>query len=101
MLSEDTCWSAVVTKDRTQDGRFVFGVHTTGVFCRPSCAARTPLRKNVRFYVTTAEATRDGLRACLRCRPLESTAGNPNVPKVHALCDYIREHADEALTLYV
>jgi AraC family transcriptional regulator of adaptative response/methylated-DNA-[protein]-cysteine methyltransferase len=101
MLSEDTCWSAVLNKDRTQDGRFFFGVHTTGVFCRPSCAARPPLRKNVRFYVTTAEATDDGLRACLRCRPLESIASNPSVPKIQALCVYIREHADETLTLDV
>ena len=101
MLREDTCWNAVVNKDRTQDGRFFFGVHTTGVFCRPSCAARTPLRKNVQFYVTAAEATRDGLRACLRCRPLEETLGNLNIPKIRALCDYIREHADEVLTLEV
>jgi AraC family transcriptional regulator of adaptative response/methylated-DNA-[protein]-cysteine methyltransferase len=101
MLNEDACWSAVVHKDSAQDGRFLFGVLTTGVFCRPSCPARTPLRKNVRFYETAADASRDGLRPCLRCRPLEDHLETPNVSKIRQLCGYIRDHAHEALTLDV
>jgi AraC family transcriptional regulator of adaptative response/methylated-DNA-[protein]-cysteine methyltransferase len=101
MLNEETCWNAVVKKDRAQDGKFFLGVLTTGVFCRPWCPARTPLRKNVRFYESAAEALRDGLRACLRCRPLDDPRENPNASKIRALCDYIRDHADEALTLDV
>ena len=57
-------------RDAQQDGNFFYGVLTTGVFCRPSCSSRRPKRENVRFYVTAAEAERDGLRPCLRCRPL-------------------------------
>jgi AraC family transcriptional regulator of adaptative response/methylated-DNA-[protein]-cysteine methyltransferase len=101
MLNEDACWNAVVHKDSAQDGRFLFGVLTTGVFCRPSCPARTPLRKNVRFYETAADASRDGLRPCLRCRPLEDHLETPNVSKIRQLCGYIRDHADEAMTLDV
>lgn len=98
MLDEQACWEAVLHKDRSQDGRFYFGVVTTGVYCRPSCAARQPLRKNVRFFATPAEAERAGLRACRRCRPLESDAQSR---KMTELCDYIRRNCEsgEPLTL--
>src|ERR1700676_4952332 len=72
MSDEDKFWKAVEAKDSDMDGQFVYGVLTTKIFCRPGCASRTPLRKNVRFYATAAEAEADGLRACLRCRPRES-----------------------------
>ena len=67
----DSCWSAVQRRDRAFDGRFVTGVLTTGIYCRPSCAARHPARRNVRFFATGAEARTAGLRACKRCRPDE------------------------------
>src|SRR5580693_4570370 len=70
MLDSEQCWQAVQDRDGTHDGRFFFGVLTTGVFCRPSCPSRTPLRKNVRFYRIPEDAEREGLRPCLRCRPL-------------------------------
>lgn len=66
-----TAWAAVKRRDRAYDGRFVTGVLTTGIYCRPSCAARHPDRKNVRFFATGAEARAAGLRACKRCRPDE------------------------------
>ena len=91
---EQTYWSAVQRRDRTFDGRFFYGVMTTGVYCRPSCGARTPLRKNVRFYTSSGEAEQDGLRACLRCRPTENTGGRMN-----ELRAYIEAHADERLKL--
>lgn len=69
MLNVDSCWQAVAERDASFDGRFFYGVLTTGVYCRPSCRSRLPLRKNVRFYESAAEAERDGLRACLRCGP--------------------------------
>ena len=102
MLNEEQCWQAVLQRDRGQDGRFLFGVKTTGVFCRPSCAARRPLRKNVRFFSTAAEAEREGLRACLRCRPTRR-AGDPRVARIRKLCEYIRRHSDsgDPLTLEV
>jgi AraC family transcriptional regulator of adaptative response/methylated-DNA-[protein]-cysteine methyltransferase len=69
MIDQEQCWQAVERRDGRFDGEFYFGVRTTGVYCRPSCGARLPLRKNVRFYATAAEAERDGLRPCKRCRP--------------------------------
>jgi AraC family transcriptional regulator of adaptative response/methylated-DNA-[protein]-cysteine methyltransferase len=68
---EDEAWRAVLARDRRADGRFVTGVLTTGIYCRPSCAARHPKRENVRFFASGAEAAAAGLRACLRCRPDE------------------------------
>jgi len=70
-LDEVTAWQAFEARDRNADGRFVVGVTTTGIYCRPSCPARRPRRENVLFYASGAEAERDGLRACLRCRPDE------------------------------
>ena len=70
-IPADTAWAAVKRRDRAYDGRFVTGVLTTGIYCRPSCAARHPDRKNVRFFATSAEARAAGLRACKRCRPDE------------------------------
>src|SRR5688572_5978452 len=68
---QEKAWAAVLARDRAADGRFVTGVLTTGIYCRPSCAARHPKRENVRFFATGAEAAAAGLRACLRCRPDE------------------------------
>jgi AraC family transcriptional regulator of adaptative response/methylated-DNA-[protein]-cysteine methyltransferase len=70
-LDEDWAWSAAMARDRRADGRFVMGVLTTGIYCRPSCAARHPRRENVRFFATGADAAAAGLRPCLRCRPDE------------------------------
>jgi AraC family transcriptional regulator of adaptative response/methylated-DNA-[protein]-cysteine methyltransferase len=67
----DAAWTAVLARDRRADGRFVTGVLTTGIYCRPSCAARHPKRENVRFFASGVEAAATGLRACLRCRPDE------------------------------
>lgn len=66
---EDSRWLAVQERDSRRDGTFVFAVTTTGIFCRPSCPARRPNRANVRFYISSGEAEREGFRACLRCRP--------------------------------
>ncbi|NJK88098.1 MAG: hypothetical protein HC923_01035 [Myxococcales bacterium] len=69
MLEADRRWEAVVARDRRADGTFLFGVLTTGIYCRPSCPARRPKRENVRFYADIASALKDGLRPCQRCRP--------------------------------
>jgi len=68
-LFAEEAWTAVMARDRAFDGRFVTGVLTTGIYCRPSCAARHPLRANVRFFTDGAGARAAGLRACQRCRP--------------------------------
>ena len=69
MLADDECWAAATARDRAYDGRFVTGVLTTGIYCRPSCPARHPKRENVQFFANGAAARAAGLRACLRCSP--------------------------------
>jgi methylphosphotriester-DNA--protein-cysteine methyltransferase len=68
-MDEDTRYEAVRSRDARFDGEFFFGVTTTGIYCRPSCPAVTPKRRNVRFFVTAAAAQGSGFRACRRCRP--------------------------------
>lgn len=69
LIPNDMAWAAVQRRDRAFDGRFVTGVLSTGIYCRPSCGARHPSRKNVRFFATGVEARAAGLRACKRCLP--------------------------------
>lgn len=68
-MDEQTRYEAVSSRDARFDGQFFFAVATTGIYCRPSCPAVTPKRKNVRFYPTAAAAQGNGFRACRRCRP--------------------------------
>ena len=65
----DAMWAAFLARDPRWDGRFVAAVRTTGIFCRPTCTCRKPLRRNVRFYASPDEAARAGFRPCKRCRP--------------------------------
>ena len=69
-------YRAVVTRDARFDGQFVTAVRTTGIYCRPACPARTPMRKNVDFYPTAAAAQAAGFRACRRCLP-DAAPGSP------------------------
>lgn len=68
-LTDDQRWDAVQGRDRRFDGQFVTGVLTTGIYCRPSCAAKHPKRANVRFFADGVEARSAGLRPCKRCSP--------------------------------
>jgi len=76
-LDPDACYRAVSSQDRRFDGVFYTAVTSTGIYCRPSCPARTPARRNVRFYPTAAAAQQAGFRACKRCRP-DATPGSPD-----------------------
>ncbi len=76
LLDHDTCYRALLSRDARFDGRFFTGVLTTGIYCRPTCPARTPYRKNVRFFMCAAAAEEAGFRACFRCRP-ETAPGSP------------------------
>src|SRR5271170_3319164 len=91
-------WNAVVARDSGHDGKFVFAVSTTGVYCRPSCAARRPRRDNVTFFSRPEQAEKAGFRACLRCRP-RSVSGNPQSDLAKEICRYIEQHLDEPITL--
>jgi len=96
--TKDPRWNAVVARDAAQDGAFVFAVATTGVYCRPSCAARRPRRENVQFFLTPETAEQAGYRACLRCKP-RSVRNNTPADGVKAICRFIEQHLDEPLTL--
>lgn len=72
----DRCYAALGARDPRYDGWFVVAVTSTGIYCRPSCPARTPRRDNVRFYATAAAAQNVGFRACKRCRP-DASPGSP------------------------
>ncbi|WP_081648788.1 Ada metal-binding domain-containing protein [Ponticaulis koreensis] len=67
--TDDARYNAIVNRDKDSDGLFFYAVRTTGVYCRPSCAARPPLRKNVEFFVSSILARSAGYRACRRCCP--------------------------------
>lgn len=95
MLNVDRCWESVKKRDGSEDGSFFFGVLTTGVYCRPSCPCRVPLRKNVRFYESPADAESDGLRPCLRCRPLDRNVADRDVRRIRKVCRYMQAHPDE------
>lgn len=95
MIDAEKAWTAVLARDRAMDGRFVTGVLTTGIYCRPSCAARHPRRENVRFFADGADARATGLRACLRCLPDEVTREAAALDRAFAM---LRE-AEEAPSL--
>src|ERR1700753_2353350 len=88
-------WQQVMTRDARQDGRFVFAVRTTGIYCRPSCPSRRPRRDSVEFFASTGDAERAGYRACLRCKPTEVSAQAQYVAQARRLLDT----ADEPVTL--
>jgi len=97
VASDEARWQAVLKRDSGRDGTFVFGVLSTGVFCRPSCPARRPLRKNVRFFDSPQLAEKAGLRACLRCKPTDASAGKSAL--VQRLCRYMEANTDSKITL--
>ena len=95
---DDKRWNAVVARDSSRDGEFVFAVSSTGVYCRPSCPARRPRRENVTFFTHPDRAEKAGFRACLRCRP-RSISGDPQADSAKEICRYIEQHLDEFITL--
>src|ERR1022692_3787746 len=88
-------WQQVMARDARQDGRFVFAVRTTGIYCRPSCPSRRPRRDSVEFFPDPREAERAGYRACLRCKPTEISAQAQYVLRARQLLD----NAEGAMTL--
>lgn len=97
-IVNDPRWMRMVSRDATADGSFVYSVKTTGVYCRPSCAARTPLPRNVAFHADPAAAEAAGFRPCRRCRPNEASRAERHAALVEAACRRI-ESAEEALSL--
>jgi AraC family transcriptional regulator, regulatory protein of adaptative response / methylated-DNA-[protein]-cysteine methyltransferase len=90
MLDLETCWRAVENRDASADGSFFYGVRTTGVYCRPGCASRLPLRANTVFFETTAAAEADGFRPCKRCRPTDGSAASRHLAAIERACALLR-----------
>jgi AraC family transcriptional regulator of adaptative response/methylated-DNA-[protein]-cysteine methyltransferase len=95
---DDARWEAVVRRDRAADGVFYYAVRTTGVYCRPSCAARLARREHVDFHATCAEAEQAGFRPCKRCEPREAPRASRQASAVAAACRAI-EAAEEMPSL--
>ena len=92
--NDEERWAAVVRRDRGAEGLFYYSVRTTGVYCRPSCAARLARRENVRFHSSCEEAERAGFRPCKRCRPNEAGLAERRAAAVAKACRLI-ETAEE------
>ena len=92
--TDDDRWTAVVRRDRSADGSFIYSVVTTRVYCRPGCGARLPKRENVRFHSTCEEAQQAGFRPCKRCRPNGPTRAERHATAVAKACRLIETAED-------
>jgi AraC family transcriptional regulator of adaptative response/methylated-DNA-[protein]-cysteine methyltransferase len=99
MMNNPELWNAVLSRDAAQDGSFVFAVRSTGIYCRPSCAARRPRREQVSFFQLPEAAEQAGFRACRRCHPRRALTADPQIELVRRICHAIDEHGEEPLTL--
>ena len=97
-IVSDPRWDAVIKRDPRADGQFFYSVKTTGVYCRPSCAARTARPENVEFHVSAKAAERAGFRPCKRCRPTQLPLAAQHAATVAELCHMI-EGAEHTPTL--
>ena len=97
-INANHAWAIVLSRDRHGDGRFVYAVSSTGVYCRPSCPSRRPARRHVTFFNSPHRAESAGYRACHRCRP-QSLNGSKTEQRVEQARNYLDEHADERITL--
>lgn len=97
-LDREQAWRAVEQRDARFDGRFVYAVQSTRIYCRPSCPSRRLSRERVCFYSAPAAAEQAGFRACRRCHPRDA-ALTPNAAAVERARAYIERHPDESLTL--
>ena len=95
----DPRWAALATRDSRADGTFIYGVTSTGIYCRPSCPSRRPRADRVKFFDTTTEARQAGFRACKRCRPDTIGPAQPGVEAVRRASAYLAIHADRPITL--
>jgi AraC family transcriptional regulator, regulatory protein of adaptative response / methylated-DNA-[protein]-cysteine methyltransferase len=89
--TDEARWRAVAVRDPAAAGAFLYAVRTTGVYCRPGCSSRRPLRENVRFFGTAQEAQRAGYRACKRCLPDEEVNGQSGEPHAALIARACRE----------
>jgi AraC family transcriptional regulator of adaptative response/methylated-DNA-[protein]-cysteine methyltransferase len=97
--TDTEAWRAVASRDARYDGRFVYAVRSTRIYCRPSCPSRRPLRENVSFFAAPADAERAGYRACLRCNPRAEKRERAGGPAIERAIQYLDAHDDHAVSL--
>src|SRR5687767_10400034 len=90
----DSRWASVIARDPEADGKFYYSVATTGVYCRPSCAARVARPENVQFHPTREDAEKAGFRPCKRCKPDKASLMEEHSAKIAAICRLIDESED-------
>src|SRR5215470_19109770 len=95
-FSDTTWWDAVLRRDQSYDGKFVYVAITTGIYCRPSCPSRRPHRRHALMFSSAPEAEKAGYIPCLRCHPASLT---PAEQGIKATLNYIQEHVDSRITL--
>ena len=93
LAGDDARWRAVQQRDGSTDGQFWYSVHSTGVYCKPSCGARTPLRQNVAFHDSCADAEAAGFRPCKRCKPDQPPLAQRQAQAVAQACRLIEQAA--------
>lgn len=96
LISDDEKWKAVTSNDRAYDGLFFYAVKTTGVFCRPSCKAKRPIRENVVFFTTVNNAVNSGFRPCKLCRP-DMVSYAPNAQLVEKSKEMLQQVYNKSL----
>jgi AraC family transcriptional regulator of adaptative response/methylated-DNA-[protein]-cysteine methyltransferase len=98
-MLDERYWQAVLTRDARMEGSFVYGVQSTGIYCRPTCPTRKPRREQVTFFTSASEAEQAGFRPCKRCLPRENVTEELRVSTVQRVCLYIEDHGEERLSL--
>ncbi|HEV2914864.1 MAG TPA: bifunctional DNA-binding transcriptional regulator/O6-methylguanine-DNA methyltransferase Ada [Pyrinomonadaceae bacterium] len=98
-IEEDIYWQAVLSRDARFDGIFVYGVRSTGIYCKPSCRSRKPGREQAAFFPSCEAAEAGGLRACLRCLPRQTKGSDPRVELVLRVCRTIEAQTDGPVSL--
>jgi AraC family transcriptional regulator of adaptative response / methylphosphotriester-DNA alkyltransferase methyltransferase len=93
----DESWQAIVLSDAAYDGKFYYGVITTGIYCRPSCKSRVPVKTNVKLFENSLQAIAENFRPCKRCKP--DGGRLPNEEWVSQIVSAIESHYSEGLTL--
>lgn len=93
--TDNDMWQSVLQRDPAADHAFIYGVLSTGIFCRPTCPARRPKRENVRYFANAAEAQAAGLRACRRCKPLSASSQQQQTQAVKHACEQLANDTED------
>src|ERR1700687_952841 len=92
VMNNPELWNAVLSRDASRDGSFVFAVRSTGIYCRPSCPARRTPREQVLFFQRPEAPEQADFRACRRCHPRRAKTADPQIEVVRQICHAIDEH---------